>query len=169
MNVAATKTPFTPAELIAALRAAYVPQLGHDPSNDVLGVLCAQVALETGNGASCICHNIGNFKAGEGPDVCSFTTTEWLGDPPAPQVMVCQFSAWPTLEAAAEAYLHALYTRWPEAWSAAVKGDAQGFAAGLRQRGYYTAPLAQYVAGVERWQAYYLKLLSAEAPSSANA
>jgi hypothetical protein len=164
MMLPANKTPFSPRELVDALGVAYVAELGHPPAHAVLAVLCAQVALETANGTKCIQWNVGNFKAGCSADECQFVTTEWLGDPPQAQQMTCSFSAWPSLADGCEYYLHALYTWWPDAWSAAVSGDADAFAAGLRKRGYYTAPLAAYAAGVRRWQTYYAALLGGDEP-----
>ena len=73
-----------------------------------------------------------------------------------------QFSAWPDLDSAAAFYVQALYTRWPEAWTALVHGDPEGFAAGLRSRGYYTAPLTLYAAGVRHWYTFYLALLGGD-------
>ena len=145
-----------------SLVGAYVAELGHAPSPETLAILCGQVALETGNMAALICWNIGNYKRGPGPDWCSFATFEYVGTPPVKTSMVCEFSAWPDMESAAAFFVSGLYTRYPEAWSAAVAGDVEGFAAGLRQRGYYTAPLALYVAGVRRWRDYYLALLAGD-------
>jgi flagellum-specific peptidoglycan hydrolase FlgJ len=160
--VAATRTPFDGATLIAQLGVAYQAQMGHEPQHHTLAVLCAQVALETANGASCICNNIGNIKRGPGPDYCSFQTTEWEGTPPAPVVQVCEFSAWPDLASACQFYIAAMASHWPEAWSAAVAGDVPGFAHGLKVRGYFTAPEAQYAAGVARWFEHYMALLGGD-------
>ncbi len=160
--VAAVKTPFVAQELIVRLGAAYQAQMGHEAAHQTLAVLCAQVALETANGTACICNNIGNIKRGPGPDYCSFTTTEYEGTPPSPVVQVCEFSAWPDLTSACQFYIAAMASHWPEAWTAAVDGDPTAFAAGLRQRGYYTAPLALYAAGVRRWFGYYLALLGGD-------
>lgn len=159
-EVAAIKTPFQPADLIAALGTAYNEQLGHGPTHATLAVLCAQIALETANGTSAICNNVGNFKRGVSDDYCTFQTFEYIGGVKTP--MSCQFSAWPTLAQGCGYYLSALYTHWPEAWEAAVQGDPQGFADGLKARGYYTAPLELYAAGVKRWTDYYLARLGGD-------
>jgi hypothetical protein len=144
---------------VDALEHAYAGGLGHAPRHETLAILCAQVALETANGSACVQWNVGNFKGGCSVDECQFVTTEYEGEPPEPVVQTCTFSAWPDLTAGCQYYVRALYSHWPEAWAGAVAGDARAFAAGLRQRGYYTAPLALYAAGVERWQAYYLARL----------
>ena len=161
----AVKTPFTPAELVAAMDAACLAQLGWGERAITKAIVCAQVALETANGAACVCNNPGNYKAGPGPDTTSFLTTEWLGDPPTPRQMVCAFSAWPSLADGLGYHLHALYTHWVEAWAGAVAGDPRAFSAGLRLRGYYTAPLDAYARGVEAWTARYLPLFGADPPA----
>jgi len=158
-QVPATTTPVTPQDLVAALGAAYAAQMGHPPEPDTLAVLCAQVALETGNMRSLVCYNLGNIKRGPGPDWCSFETFEYLGNPPVKTSMVCEFSAWPTLESACESFVAFLYQHYPEAWTAAVHGDPEGFARGLRVRGYYTAPVEQYAAGVKAWFGTYRKIV----------
>lgn len=161
-EVANVTTPFTPAQLVAALQAAYCAQLGHDPTHATLAILCGQAALETANGRSCVCNNPGNYKRGPGPDWCSFETFEYVGNPPVKTSMVCEFSAWPTLEDAYGFFVSSLYTSWPEAWAGAVAGDVGAFCAGLRKRGYFTAPLELYEAGVRRWAEYYTALLGGD-------
>ena len=161
-QVAPTVTPCTHADLIAAVSLAYLTDLGHAPSHATLAILLAQIALETGHASKLVAWNLGNYKRGPGPDWCRFETTEWLGTPPAPVQMECDFSAWPDLASAALFFIEGLYTHWPEAWSGAVAGDADVFATGLKMRGYYTAPESAYAAGVKRWQAYYLALLGGD-------
>lgn len=55
-------TPGTPSEVYAALRRAWVAQLGTEPKRASLLILCAQWALETGWGKSCHGWNLGNVK-----------------------------------------------------------------------------------------------------------
>ena len=163
MNLPPMKTPFTRDEIIAAITTAFNTDMGQPPPHKVMAVLCAQVALETGDGAECIQHNVGNFKAGCSSDSCSFTTFEYLGKPPVRTTKVCSFSAWPSLADGCAYYIRALYTNWPEAWTAACNGDAEGFAAGLKLRDYFTAPVEMYAAGVKRWQAVYAEKLEPDA------
>lgn len=159
-QVPPTRTPFTPTSLLAGLSWAYRQQMGHEPANEVRAILCAQVALETGNGAACVQNNIGNVRRGPGPDWCVFDTTEWIDgkrwEGPG------EFSAWPSLGDGCQFFVGYLSTRYSEAWTAAVKSDVEAFAAGLRQRGYYTAPEQAYAAGVRRWNVYYLALLAGD-------
>jgi hypothetical protein len=164
--IAAVRTPFTRAELCDALTVACIQQLGWAERATTKAIVCAQVALETGDGKSCVCHNPGNYRAGTGsPDTCEFLTTEWQGTPPAPVRQMGSFSAWPSLADGLGYHLDQLYTHWREAWDGAVAGDPMAFAAGLRTRGYYTAPLDQYAAGVKAWQAVYLPLFGPDPPA----
>lgn len=156
-------TPFAPAQLVAAVQAAYCAQLGHDPTHATLAILCAHVALETGNGRACEDWDVGNFKAAASGDWDSFPTWEMVNGVRVP--MVCKFAAFASLEQGVEAYLVAMYTRWTLAWSAAVAGDAEGFALGLHDQKpypYYTADPASYVAGVSRWASYYRAILGGD-------
>ena len=164
MQLPPTKTPFTPDTLIAALTTAFTSELGHPPTNQAIAVLAAQCALECANGAACIQNNLGCYKKGVSEDWCEFTTTEYLGNPPVKQTMVCAFAAWPDLPSASAFYIRSCYTNYPEAWAGAVQGDADAFASGLKQRGYYTAPEADYAAGVKRWQKFYLAKLGGVSP-----
>jgi hypothetical protein len=156
-QVPAVRTPFSPDALVAGLEAAYVAQLGHEPRHETLAVLCAHVALETANGDRCFDWDIGNFKAAPGADFQVFHTWEVVNGERVE--MDCAFAAFSSLESGCEAYLHAMYTRWPLAWTAAVHGDPVAFAQGLKDQKpypYYTAPVADYIANMRRWFPYYL-------------
>lgn len=159
MEWPATRTTFSVVDLITALRKAYTIQLGHDPKQETIAVLAAQVALETGGGTACIQWNIGNFKANIGADFCRFATTEYINGQAQP--MVCSFAVFQSLEQGCEQYLHSMYTHWDLAWPFAVAGDPKGFAQGLHDQkpyGYYTAPVALYIKGVQRWFDQYMKV-----------
>lgn len=162
-QVVATVTPVSDADLFAAIRAAL-------PISDAtLAILCAHVALETAHGARVVQWNVGNYKRGPGPDWCEFETSEWLaptgsppGTAPARTSVTGQFSAWPDLAGGCAFYAPAFARHWPEAWAGALAGDCGAFCAGLKARGYYTAPEPLYAAGVARWQTYYLALLAGD-------
>ena len=159
-EVPARLTPASPLELVEAVEAAYACQFGRPPQLRTVAVLCAQLALETANGQKIICWNPGNFKRGPTTDWCAFGTTEYVGSPPVATPMRCEFSVWPSLADGVGAWMHALYDHWPEAWAAAVLGDAPGFARGLKLRGYYTAPEAAYARGLATWCDRYVELLA---------
>lgn len=161
-EVPATRTPTPDSALVPAAQQAYLAELGHLPANEVLAILLGQWAFECNHGGACMNYNLGAYKRGPGPDWCSFSTTEWLGTPPVETHMVCEFSAWPTLESAVEFCISSLYNHFTEAWSRAVLGDSDGFVAGLKLRGYFTGPLLAYQAGVRKWRDFYLALLAGD-------
>jgi hypothetical protein len=161
-QVPPTHTPCTDEQLLAVIHWACTSALGHAPTDATLAVLCAHVAFETNHMASLVQWNIGNYKRGPGPDWCSFETFEYVGTPPVKKTMVADFSAWPDLNSAASFYVRAFSAHWPEAWAGALAGDTDAFSAGLRKRGYYTAPEQAYAAGMTRWQTYYAAKLAGD-------
>ena len=153
-EVSAARTPVTIADMVGAMAAAWRDVLGNDPAPSSLGVLLAQWALETAQGASMVCYNVGNFKApNPKPDdlFCYFATWEVVNGqrielrPPDPG---CRFAAFATLTDGCHAYLTAMISRWRSAWPFVILGDVDGFAAELHAHGYYTAPEAEYAKGM---------------------
>jgi hypothetical protein len=165
-EVAATKTPCTAQQLVNALCAIWPSELGGTgPSLATACVLASQWAIETAEGADCIQWNVGNFKWNESPasPYCQFSTDEYVNGvkttihPPTPG---CQFMAYASLEDGVRSWLHDLYARWTLAWTAACNGDPQGFAQGLHDQKpypYYTAPVAEYAAGMLRYFTPFMK------------
>jgi hypothetical protein len=170
-QIAATKTPATPQQIVDALAAIWPSELGGTgPSLEMACVLASQWAIETDDGRSMIQWNIGNFKYDGSGDYCMFSTNEWIGGvettihPPDPG---CRFMAFASIEIGVRYWLRDLYTRWSLAWNAAVSGDPEGFAQGLHDRKppYYTAPVAQYAAGMRRYFDPFLKTLTVPPPA----
>ena len=98
-----------------------------------------------------VCYNVGNVKhtATDQLDWCNFTTTEY-DTSGVPHVMVQSFKAYPSLEAGVDAYLSMfLGGRYSNAWPFVLDADPAGFVHALHDRGYFTAPEAGYLAGVE--------------------
>jgi hypothetical protein len=150
-------TPVTPRQLYEALKVAWLElwsvTMG-TPSRDSLLVLLAQWALETGEGHSMHCFNIGNAKSRPGDGRCwtYFRCNEvergadgkehvvWY-DPPA---AACRFRAFRTLDGGARDYLALLRKQFDHAWPCVLSGDPAGFAHELRTQGYYTASEVLY-------------------------
>jgi hypothetical protein len=160
----ATLTTFTTAQLLAALDAACVAQLGQPVSHETTSILAGQIALETANGERCFDWDVGNFKAVPGADFQNFHTWEIIDG--ARVEMVCAFAVFSSLQAGVESYLHAMYTRWGAAWHFACLGDADGFAQALKVYGYYTADEGEYARGVAARAAYYLRVLGGDADTT---
>lgn len=126
------------------------------PTKQACGVFWAQYALETGAGGFCWNHNLFNHKVTESqaragvPFMMLANTWEIekgkkvVYQPPHPATW---FRAYASFEAAMGDHVAAVKTgRYASSWPAVVAGDVTLYAAKLRERGYYTAPLADYVA-----------------------
>lgn len=166
--IPAKLTFFSEGDLVSTLTSVYKSELGIAPDSDTLAILCAQVALETADGKKCMCFNLGNFKAPNqdqgSVDWCYFATTEYSsqGKPIVirPPDRGCSFAAFATLTDGATYYLRRMYDHWTLAWQAALKGDVEGYAKGLKAQGYYTAPVDSYVKGVKAWFDHYTQVIS---------
>ena len=148
--VAATRTPMSPQDFWPNLDARFALKAGQDPTRGQLLILAAQWCLETANGQSMVQWNVGNVKHvdGDGLDWTSFTTTEYIDG--QAHVMTQLFKAYPSCEAGIDAYLGMfLGGRYSNAWPFVLDADPTGFVHALHVRGYFTAPEAGYLAGVE--------------------
>lgn len=141
------KTPLVPGEAWEALRDAW-----QDAPPNAIAVLMAQIGLETAWG-ECHCYNLGNVKATGDTPWCTFATWEIIngrrvdlapGDPGA------RFRAFASLDEGVRFYLDFLRKRFTHAWPAVLAGDPHEFARLLREQRYYTAPLLEYQAGLQR-------------------
>lgn len=185
----ATATPCTPQQLVDALVQVWPSELGGTPSLEAACILAAQWALETAEGKDCIAFNIGNAKCAdpEGEDFCFFTTEEdlpaavarelvatdprcspkgtWADDATTlpvlfhPKHPTSRFRAFGSLAEGVQVYLRGMWSHWTQAWPAVCQGDPEGFAAGLRQMGYYTAPETAYAADMRHYFDKYLPTL----------
>lgn len=159
-ELAAIRTPFSQDELLKAVSLALMCELGHAPSQASVAVLCAQIALETANGAACIQWNVGNYKRPDPAmgDYCTFVTTEDIHG--VPVKLVQPFACYPNLAAGCIAFVHSQATRWALAWPSVLLGDPKGYALGLHAQKppYYTADPDSYAAGVSRWFSHYMSL-----------
>jgi hypothetical protein len=149
--VDSTATPVSPADMWQSMTNAWYNLFGSNPTSAQLMVLMAQWGLETGNGASMIQYNVGNFKstAGDGLDYTTFRTREVIN---GEDVYLDQnFKAYPDLDSGVAAYLASLAPpsgRFSSAWPYVLSGDLDGFAQALKNAGYYTASEESYAAGL---------------------
>jgi len=147
-------TRLTASELYAALRRIWPTVIeGAAPSRQAIVLMLAHSALETGFWHACWNHNIANAKhvPGDGRDYYAIRhyeivdgKVEWI-DPPADP-----FASFASLDDGATYYLQKLHSRWHDAWPYLLDGDARGFVHALKAAGYFTAPEAEYAAGVFR-------------------
>lgn len=185
----ASSTHVAPGDLYAALGASWKTMFGEIAPRGALVLLVAQFALETGWGASCRNFNLGNVKARPGgasdwtyypcdevltaaeashaialdPDHChvehqdAHSVTVWF-DPDHPYAC---FASYPSLAAAAAAWLLLQHAHFGAAWPALLTGDARAFAVALYEAHYFTAPPNRYAATLSA----VARKLDAELPS----
>lgn len=128
---------------------------GITPSKEACGVFWAQYALETGAGGYCWNHNLFNHKCTAGmanagvPYVMLANVWEVENgkrvtyQPPHPATW---FRAFASFEAAMSHHIEVIQKgRYATSWPAVLAGDPELYAKKIRERGYYTAPLADYV------------------------
>ena len=192
--VPAHLTPFSFDEAATAMRAALRERLGFDPSREVLALALAKTALETGRWKSIWANNWGNVKAGEtyAGLYCCIELNEVLNgkvvwfsprgrldrkggtvvaepfeDPPGhPQT---RMRAYLTREDGAFAYVAFVAGgRYGSAWQRLLAGDAAGYVTELRAKGYFTAPLADYLKGVVSLQKEFIGKLNGQHPEPAS-
>jgi hypothetical protein len=154
----------TPRELPDVLTSATVPQLaaalwraasrlGLDLSREAVGLLLAQVGLETGLGRSCHCWNLGNAKSrpGDGRSWTFFACTEVIGGqerwyyPPDPTT---RFRAFASLDEGATDYLGMMRRNFAVAWGTLAHPDPAAFVRALKGARYFTADEGLYTRGV---------------------
>lgn len=130
--------------------------MGVQPTKQACGVFWAQYALETGAGGFCWNHNLFNHKvtqsqAAAGVPYMMLANTWEVENgkrvtyqPPHPATW---FKAYSSFEAAMGDHVAAVKSgRYASSWPAVIAGDTTLYATKLRERGYYTAPLVDYVA-----------------------
>lgn len=147
----ATRTPVSIIDLSHAYEEA-VPGI----SRDAKILLLCQFSVETGNGCSCWCFNLGNAKchAGDGLQFCMIRLSEdingvetWF-DPPSAQ---CRMQAHDSLADALRAHVAMMTADWSKAWGFALQADYPDFNIWLKHGkfgAYETASLAGYLAGM---------------------
>lgn len=143
----AVRTPAAPRDVLEAIRRAWP-----DGSRESCLVLLAQWGIETGDGASCWNHNLGNVKRVKG-QAWTMLGNVWeildgkkvVFQPPHPQTHFCAFDS---LDDGAAFYVEKLRTRFAKAWPAVLSGDPATFSRTLKSLRYYTAPEQAYTAAV---------------------
>lgn len=177
-------TKLTPREAVAALRVAYLEIEGAQPSVECLAIHTAQSALESARWKSL--HNFCFTNAKAGPNYAGFfgcykcnerLNGKWVYFVPEGELVGAfgsqlknaplpvpdghpqtRFRAFRTIEDGALDHMQLVKRKWPEAWTAARGGDVVGFVQGLKQRNFFTADLAPYLAGVSSLYREFLPL-----------
>jgi peptidoglycan hydrolase-like protein with peptidoglycan-binding domain len=155
-------TPMSGEDVTEAISAGYQQVLKSIPSPNVLSLLVAEAAYETGNfGRGIHNFNFGNKKFSSGdPHFQYFRCNEVINgvdqyfDPPDPH---CKFAAYANPAQAAEAFVRLLHGRsvW---WNGLQSGNPTAFVSALKQGGYFTGDETAYAAGVAKYAKDYIAL-----------
>lgn len=124
------------------------------PTKRAAGVFWAQYALETGAGPFCWNYNLFNHKCTQAMALAGvpymMLANTWeiengkkvIYQPPHPATW---FRSYASFEAAMSHHIQAVKNgRYASSWEPLMNGDVREYAARLRARGYYTAPLDSY-------------------------
>lgn len=164
--VATVKTTYNTVDLVKGFIDGWTKQFNELPSKETVGVLYAQNALETGGTTFMWNNNIGNVKyVYNANDTGEYMMLKnvWeivngqkvIFQPPHPATW---FRSFPTLADGVAYHLDFLKNRrYANAWSAVVSGNPAAFAHLLRLAGYYTAPEADYIRGMNVHFNKYMK------------
>lgn len=160
----AVRTVVTPQQAIDCLVEAHLTVMGEEPPGKLLEILCAQSALETAQWKAMWCYNWGNIRGQYHGAWTSFRAGEIEGGrevilQPGPENM---FRAYPGASFGAEDFISFLGiashppepNRYQAAWDAAVAGDVEGYCAGLRAGGYFTANPHAYLHALHSEEAF---------------
>jgi flagellar protein FlgJ len=142
------RTPAAPSQIRAAIAGAYARQTGSAAPPALLDVLTAHVSHETARGERMFNHNFGGIKATGGPGAVARYATRELDAAGGEHHLVDGFRAYGSLAEGAADYVATMRERFGAALPAAARGDADGFAAALKQRGYFTAHLEDYASSM---------------------
>lgn len=185
----ARRTPVTPEQVFLSFAAAWQLVVGQPPSREMLHILHAQSALETGHWKSTFNYNLGGAKRHGDCDWTHFTTTERfphatadkyiaLSKPGAEvtvlkvdethktlrfagqQSMNC-FASWEDLDSAARDHVSLLTRRFPKAIDRAKAGDVDGYVRELKRAKYFTASEDEYMKAVKSIARRYTRDLAA--------
>ncbi len=150
------RTPLSGSQASRLLSQAWEQVTGQPPSQKTLSTLWAQWALETGRGRAMRGFNFGGLKGtSPGGGSAVLKTHEGYGDHRV--AIQSRFRTYATPEAGALDYVRTLQERYPEAIQAAAAGNTQGFVAGLRKRGYFTADPKDYNKAIQRLSAEHAR------------
>jgi flagellum-specific peptidoglycan hydrolase FlgJ len=142
-TVEAQRTRLTPDEASRAIREALNRATGTAPNDQTVALLTAQWAHETAHGASMYNYNFGGIK-GTGPSGLTVAQRTKEGWGHNERSVTDHFRAYESAQDGANDYVKLLMAHYPEALTAASRGDASGFVHGLKQRGYFTGDERAY-------------------------
>ena len=171
-EVPTVRTALDPMAVRDALITSWAVRFGSAPANSSIALLLAQIGHETG-WAACDNFNIAGIKSGSDTtdDFCSFLTEEDYPAALAREVVATNpaaslkttvpdargdlivllpqnFRSFPSLTSGVAFYLGLLAERFAGAWPYVLTADIASFVHALKAENYFTAPPAEYLAGV---------------------
>ena len=147
-TVAATRTRLSGQQAADALERALTQTTGSRPPREMVAVLSAQWAHETGRGASMFNYNFGGIK-GTGPSGLSVVQRTREGWGASERTIKDRFRAYRTPEEGAADFVGLLARRYPAALEAAERGDTHSFVRALKAKGYFTGNEHAYIRSVD--------------------
>ena len=137
----------TPQDATHHLAVAWEQVSGEPATVQVISVLWAQWALETGRGRWMVDYNYAGLK-GRAPDggIAHWWTWEETDD--GPRRVRARFRSYETPQEGARDYVQLIWSRYPRAMAAARRGDAFAFVLELDQGGFFTERPGHYISSV---------------------
>lgn len=165
MLVKTIKTPCTIKEFCKALIQSWFELYNQIPSKASIGVIISQWGIETGSGAHCYNYNFTNIKYNKSNgevDYCALNGVWEIINGKRVEIPATDPGAWfrsfPTINDGAKFYLNFLKTsHFKTSWVAIEAGNVPQFATLLKSQNFYTAPLQDYINGMNRFFTPYMK------------
>lgn len=157
-------------EFANAMRQGYQKVFGSDPTLEVLGNGWAQAVLESGHPIKLPNYNVGNIKAPKswieaGNPYFVKSTKEFSSSGKAFTHENAAWQAFPDAASGCAAYWRLIGNRYSSALKWMEAGDSDSATVALAMKGYFTASIKKYAAGVSR---YYQEFLTKVAPQLPN-
>ncbi|HMR08704.1 MAG TPA: hypothetical protein PKA88_23150 [Polyangiaceae bacterium] len=140
-------TPMSAEEATKTLALAFERATGAEATKEVVSVLWGQWALETGRGRWMVDYNYAGLK-GRAPDGGSAPWSTWEETDEGPRRVRSRFRAYESADHGAYDYVKLLSRRYPSAFAAARRGDANTFIDQLDKGGFFTERPEHYTRSV---------------------
>jgi flagellum-specific peptidoglycan hydrolase FlgJ len=140
-------TPMSAEEATKTLALAFERATGEEATKEVVSVLWGQWALETGRGRWMVDYNYAGLK-GRAPDGGSAPWSTWEETDDGPRRVRSRFRAYESADHGAYDYVKLLSRRYPSAFAAARRGDANTFIDQLDKGGFFTERPEHYTRSV---------------------
>jgi hypothetical protein len=145
--VASVRTDLSSGQASESIGRAWTEVFGEEPPKGAVGMLTAQWAHETANGASMYNYNFAGIK-GAGPQGFSVAQKTREGFGATERRITDHFRAYSSADEGAVDYVKLLSARYPDAIAAAKDGNAPAFVHALKAHGYFTGSEQAYTRSI---------------------